>query len=375
MHIKYESLNSTGKDGQHLSVIAWKNSRDLTKEPLLKDILAIDIPINEFASAVVNIKSTILEREIITTLRDHVMWARGSRVDDITQWTVPEPYYSSHQSYFDDLKKQMLEQKEKGIKQDQYRLLTPILAETEYTIRINLRAAVKLYLYFLKLQETTELFSLFYNAADAMYSLISRLSAGLADTIIDGARFFDVNPLLESSFSYKGNSSSIGDTMSITMMMPFSMRTHLVRHRSLIIKDRFSAILHDPAIHSFCLNDEIEVQATGDKEFWKEIASNRSCWMAQYDLWKPIVDALIKEYDLGENLLPCMIKESCPFVGDVEQRIKGQDPNAPCPKFALINKQSLTNDQLESIRAQIVIEDRPVFWTDIADGFVNGGPA
>lgn len=373
MKIQYESMNRFNRKGVHLSVAAWRNSKDMTTDPTFNDVFSMDLPFNEFPSAVVKIKSTIIEREIIATLRDHLMWARSSRVDDITQFTIPEPYYSSRRNYFEQVRDNMIRMKGTGARQDQYRLLTPILAETEYTIRINLRMAAKLHLYFINLIQTTRIPELFEDAANAMHEVIVKLSCDNADVIIENTRFFDINPTFVSEFiPEKEYTGKIGDVFSITMRVPFSMRTHLVRHRGLLIKDNLRKIIESRGIYTYNLHKHVKIQVTGDVDFWKQIMSSRSCWIADYTLWKPVLDKLAV-LNLGKEILPCSLnKERCPYSGDVEQRFQEKDPNSPCPLFAVLNKRALTNDQLDAINKQYVEEERLDFWSEIIGEFKHG---
>src|SRR3970040_2386043 len=68
---------------------AWEISRPgECSEDVLK-ILAIDAPINDIPCSVLHIKSSIAEREVFASARDHVMWAKTSRVSDPTEWGIP----------------------------------------------------------------------------------------------------------------------------------------------------------------------------------------------------------------------------------------------------------------------------------------------
>ena len=81
MELEIISSNLENYDNIHLSRIAWELSRSPDDTTPLDTILSIDAPVNEVPSVVLSVQCTILEREIIASFRDRVMWARTSRVE------------------------------------------------------------------------------------------------------------------------------------------------------------------------------------------------------------------------------------------------------------------------------------------------------
>lgn len=72
--------------------------------------------------------------------------------------------------------------------------------------------------------------------------------------------------------------------------------------------------------------------------------SKRSCWIAQVDLWGPVVQGVAKELRQVHPLLgliitpPCFRRfsddyQGCKFVGINENRCEGRDPYMPCPIY------------------------------------------
>ena len=99
MKIKLISSNiNSGK--KNLSRIAWELSRSPDDATPLDTILSIDAPVNEIPSVVLSIECTILEREIFASFRDHVMWARTSRVDAPENFEIPD-YFNNIPDHVD----------------------------------------------------------------------------------------------------------------------------------------------------------------------------------------------------------------------------------------------------------------------------------
>ena len=74
------------------------------------------------------------------------MWARTSRVDAPSEFTVPD--YFKYSEIMDDvvlLKNKINADIDAGIIQDEYRLHMPICAMTSFTTRLSWRGIVKIY--------------------------------------------------------------------------------------------------------------------------------------------------------------------------------------------------------------------------------------
>ena len=133
--------------GKNLSRVAWELSRSPDDTTPLDTILSIDAPVNEIPSIVMSVQCTILEREIFASFRDHVMWARTSRVDAPSEFVVPEYFQLSEDNATIMLLKQKIKaDMDAGIIQDEYRLHMPICAMTSFTTRLSWRGLIKIYI-------------------------------------------------------------------------------------------------------------------------------------------------------------------------------------------------------------------------------------
>ena len=57
------------------SICAWDTSRP-DNDSNVSDIMALDLPVTEFARINIVIHSTMIEREIIASYRNHIMWGK-----------------------------------------------------------------------------------------------------------------------------------------------------------------------------------------------------------------------------------------------------------------------------------------------------------
>ncbi len=347
-----------------LSRRAWVNSRSIEDGTPFETILGIDAPINDFPSFVIHVESSIMVREIITSMNDHVMWARGSRVDDIIQFEVNEQLSQRQHRDVEELRSSMIDLKNQGERQDEYRLLAPVISSTSYTIRVSLRSMIKLYHYFIKLsgEMTGTAKEIFRGAATEFIAFISLvpLKGHNASKVISAYKTIDIVPALSNDSMESGQ---VGDFIVVSAEVPFSLRTHLIRHNSLHIKDNLIEFFSSPDIHKKTLNHKMNVQICASKGFWIKVLKERSCWMSHYGMWRQIMTALQHIIPQDESFLPCSGDgKACPFVGDAEQRVKGNDPNPPCPIYMEGNQTPASHEQVNEMSVMRMRDDRPHFW-------------
>jgi len=318
---------------------AWKISRPGESSEEVSKILSIDAPINDIPCAVLHITSSIAEREVFASSRDHVMWAKTSRVSDPTEWGIPLV------GNLKALHEEQLAMKASGVSQDIYRMHMPLGAITEYTIKISIRSLVKLSDYFK------------YLSIDN-----SALEKVLSDWIVEAPRPNYKLTKFMSRINSSGN-GIVGDFLIVTIKASLALRAQAVRHKQFIIKDGLEEMLLGGAFEGVSIKTEIDMQLCASIDFWKSILEKRSCWMAQYGFWSDVI-ILVQQYiPLSENMLPC--KEYCVFGKDAELRYTDKDPGSPCPKHIIINKRVITEQQLVDINKQYELEKRPQFWRKI----------
>lgn len=363
MKIAIEASN-VNKSGIHPSVIGWKNSRPDHKEIDASEILKIDLPVNEMPMATLFIESTIVEREIFASMRNHVMWAQGTRVQNVLDFEYPDCIADMYKELFEQKRSMMSGMKNIGIRQDEYRKLVPIFSNTKYTINISMRDLISVLNEFRRIEKAAFSPSAKLVFAESIEEITKLLiyQFGLSTCDINSYKPKDI--LHETSAACNG---MIGGTLVATTKLPLMLRAQVVRHRKLICRDNLMELICLDNAMELTNDSEVEMQISGLEEDWIDVVRKRSCWMAQYDLWSDLINKVESSLRLGESSLPCH-DGACPYNGDATGRLNGDDPNAPCPKHALINSIDVTPEQVEDMIGQFDSDKRPMFWeTIIAD--------
>jgi len=364
MKLKIVKINKEDGMGVPLNVRAWKYSRN-NDETSFKDVMELDLPVNEIPSIVVEIESTIIEREVLTSMRDHSMWARTSRVDDAINFKIPLilEKHIKYKEYADHAHGRMIQDKSKGARQDEYRLHMPLFALTRYTMSINLRSLVIIQKYFSHLKISAQdigLKELYHDAAGAFKFMIEQFTSD--SSFLIGIKYKEILPRVE-----KIQNGRISDFITFSGSIPFSLRTHLIRHRMIFMNDKLKEIATHSEFHTFNLKTEMSVSITSNVGFWTDIVAKRSCWLVHYSMWEQIIKVIFKflpEPELGEEILPCNGNgKSCCYEEDVKSRLQNKDPNPPCPIYLAANEIPVSKEMKQQISKQFVLDHRPIFWT------------
>lgn len=321
---------------------AWMISRP-NEENFDSSVIDLDLPVNEFKVLNISVESTILEREIFTSARNHVIWAQTSRVQNVLDFKTPD--YLPKIDVFDSFRKEMIKSS-KNNRQDDYRLGLPILSMTKYSMSISYRNLMKIGEYFKHLRLV---------AADP---IIKRV---FLESFVEISSHKNKNQTEEYSMMKTMNEYTPSEDFvfegvkSISGKINFSLRAQLVRHRNLIVRDSLiTEILNNKKLHQFRLSDEIFCSVFGTSEDIKSLVSKRSCWISNYKIWSGLIFQ-----DLPN--LPCD-SGGCPFAADVKLRSDGKDPNPPCPIYMKDNELNATTEQVDKMRKMVVVDDRPGFW-------------
>ena len=334
--------------GKNLSRVAWELSRSPDDTTPLDTILSIDAPVNEIPSIVMSVQCTILEREIFASFRDHVMWARTSRVDAPSEFVVPEYFQLSEDNATIMLLKQKIKaDMDAGIIQDEYRLHMPICAMTSFTTRLSWRGLIKIY----KLYE--------YLATINEYFVVGKAELNNKFQLHKYAgnySFVNPIPMLQENEMVSGN---IGPVVTVFQEMTIGLRAQVVRHRNYTIKDNLMEIIKSKDCWTRTLGDKIKISISAEIEFWKTVVNKRQCWIAQYGIWKDIIIAAQEYITIGEQDLPCN-KGFCPYTRDAELRHTDDDPGAPCPIHSDLTSTPIDPKYMDMVR--IEASYRPAFW-------------
>jgi|TARA_R110002020_G_scaffold20151_3_gene69034 hypothetical protein len=339
--------SSIDKSYKHLAREAWELSRSKDDETPLNRILSIDAPVNEIPSLVLNIECTIMEREIFASYRDHVMWARTSRVDNPLEFRT-DPWFYTYMDEIDSLKKEIKKQAESGVIQDEYRMLIPLCAKTSFTTRVSWRGLIKIYKHFEYLATVDDYFR---------YTVLDMQTAFGLDEFKNNYSYVNPIPMLERS---EQKSGKLGPIITVFQEMTIALRAQVVRHRNFTIKDNLFGIISEKDFWIKTLGDKIKISISAETEFWKTVINKRQCWIAQYGIWKDIIVEAQKYININEDNLPCAGGSSCPYTRDAELRHTDKDPGAPCPIHSKLHNMPIPKHKMDSVH--IEASYRPAFW-------------
>lgn len=345
----------------HSATAGWLGSRSLEQMVSAEEIAGIDASVNELPTALFYFRDMmILERELFVTPRNHVIWARTSRVDDPRLFMVPMEFRSPDH---DRLRTDMRRLADEGVHQDQWRMMLPLCALTSWTARLTFRDAVRMVRYFidvaLLVQETNRPLStrLLRTSNDIETSL--RKAFGLPHNVIANA-VVNFKPItIQSLPDYIESNSrrTLGEVTSLQMWLPIATRAQLARHREIIISDGFVHMLNCAGSEQSLIGRKVYVQAVALTTTWRTVLGKRTCWMAQADLWEPIT-TLFGGATAG---LPCA-GGACPYAEDAKQRLTGNDPGAPCPRYSNLTNTPLNDGQWEVAMGEAKTKANATMW-------------
>lgn len=360
MKINIVKLNILDNDCVHLSKRAWQHSRT-GDTSTLPEILSLNLPANEIPNAVLEVECSIIEREIIASMRDHHMWARSSRVDDPIEFEM-HPLIAEQIDFhaMAIASKDLMREAKNIARQDEYRLLMPVMALTKFTLSINLRSLILLQKFFIGVSQTKSFTTPNFPvkvSMDAAYQLgevIDKMTVGA-----NLSKYPTVNVLPEVKEMTSGRT---GGFITYSGTIGFSLRTHLIRHRMLFMNDNLLEIITSPTFDELTLESPVKVNITSSIDFWKRIVSTRSCWLTHYRMWKEIVETVSQYIDEDiENILPCS-NGQCPFSVDNNARLDDKDPNPPCPIYTNEKELLVSKRHVVNMYEQLMEDKRPEFW-------------
>ena len=343
----------------HLIRDAWRFSRPADNKSTLLDIAKIDLPVLEFAQFQVQFYVPILLREYICTARNHVVWARTSRVDDITQWPV---------FCIDAKVEQLFENCQADLQnmhQDQARMNLPLGYMTRFSASLNFRDYYNLIRLMIAEAERYE-----------GQSVISRMFQNLAYAMDDELDFLvekDVaaemmkkknKPIIGEAKWYERSQKADGNFVTIsTDNLSVALRAQLVRHRPAMVSDDLRKLFRDDAL-SLPISTGMAGAYVFKKEDARQLVTTRNCWIAQEGLWSDFLDQIRTALGEADHPLPCD-GGTCPYARDNQLRLEGKDPAPPCPKYALLYNEPLSYEHAKAAADYALTRKDTNFWLNI----------
>jgi hypothetical protein len=340
---------------------AWETSRPADTDGDMKKILSMDVPVNEFLPLHFELKAPILIREVICSFRNHNVWARSSRVDDLRTWEVWHGIDDQTMSHCRSAYARM-EDEMHGVHQDDFRRHLPLAYMTTFSFMMNFRDLVKFIIALRK-----EELDLFNEVADELVLAIWRkyptLSQWLGSAVEE--KWYKAAPLNSYPTSMMFKSTKVCDFVYIEAQIKLNLRAQLIRHRSLMVKDRLRDFFK-PEMMAATMADNIAVSLIMPVDFAEDLVRKRSCWIAQTDLWEPIVSQLLEILGKDKVMLPCD-DGKCRFIRDNDLRKMGHDPSPPCPVLAKIDKEKMSPVHAEEAKNYAARRPHTNFWMKVIE--------
>lgn len=348
VEIRFMSAGDWGCDMRN----AWLFSRPkLTMEQInSEEIAKFNSQLADFGRVHVQIVAPILFREIFVMDRTNSIWARSSRADNIDDvWPITE--YVDDDSMSEISKLALIFERSKSNKaQDQYRMGLPLGYMTSLSVYFSPRSLVRMIstMEFLAAQRQN------------VSKVAADIAAGLTDIAIriglpvlymlksiDRVPFINAIPYEQMNIE-QPKFATFGNHILMRLYTTLALRAQLIRHRNLSVVDNLSSHFNDhERIFAKTISTPIYMEVSGDKSSWEHVVGNRSCWIAQNDIWENIINEYTKAVDGGIPKLPCN-NGQCPFLLDNNLRIAGKDPNPPCPRAISLSPRSMLESKFDA---------------------------
>lgn len=348
------------------AVLGWGGSRDLDADVSIPEVAKLDASVNELPTAMFYFRDMmILERELVVTPRNHVIWARTSRVDDPRKFTVPLGFEKT--DAHNAIRYDMEQQHQLGIHQDQWRMRLPLCAQTSWTTRLSYRDAIRLCAYFVDVatavtSQNAMLALRLIHTSHSLQWLLPRAYGVTSSAVIEAVSKFKrlpIQPMVETTLGTANERMAFGNVVSVTLAMPLALRAQLVRHREITVADNLVAVLAQAGSEQLPISTPLFVQAVALASTWATVLGKRTCWMAQADLWAP----LARLYGTDVEGLPCA-DGVCPYAEDAKLRLAGKDPGAPCPRYSNLTRTPLNDGQWEAALTEANGRPNPLMWRE-----------
>lgn len=335
---------------------AWRTSRPNDAEPDFYQVLKMDVPVNEFAFFQFELTAPIAIRELICAMRNHVVWARSSRVDDLNEWplwnSIGRAGISDCAVLFDKMQSEM---KEKH--QDDFRRHLPLAYMTTFSFGMSFRDLIK---FLTALSDENK--EIFRSVKSALILAVQNKNFVLSKKIGEAVeeRWYkphDLFPEFQPS-----HDALVGSFASISLKTNLQLRSQLIRHRALQFRDGFGQFFN--GMLASPMSSSIDMQVLVPIDFAKDLICKRQCWIAQESLWRQMLDKLSAL--VGETTVPVLPCDDgiCRFKRDNDLRKQKKDPSPPCPIAARLENEKMELQEKEFAIKYSEMRSHRQFWLE-----------
>lgn len=309
---------------------AWKTSRPkFTEENLHFDRIAeMDLSINSMCIYTFEIRSSVIVRDLILSIRPIAPWAMSTRSMPINRDTIC--LSSEHLNRDDDYAKisAMFDKLEDGASRDQVRDMLPLTVSSTYTFTIDYRALIS----FCKNLEIIS--PMLYH----IYAIPMFREAGIGymefykSNVKESLKYY----LIEPNEKIKGVFTS-GNIVHTHFAMKAALASQFLRQHYSKIKIGLWNILNKEGYDELDLDQSSQIDVVGyiDVHSYSALMSIRSHWVIDWgmDMWGGIVGAYIENMSPAKfwAFIPNGNGKNDPYWADVYNRVVHEDPGVPCP--------------------------------------------
>jgi hypothetical protein len=350
---------------------AWRVSRPNHKSFEMADVMKVDVPVNELEDFILVVTAPILVREMFFTLREHVAWARTSRVDDLNEWPIYHTFAKHPEIIL--LYNMMREGMAKGEPQDHFRSALPLMYMTSFTLKISVRTLMKFRMGLVDFMQFNKLLPSMQTMWNELIKEID-YAIGLTPWKDVPKDVYGKMPVFNQSvFAVADGPSAtcVGSFVNVQLPeIPIGLRAQIVRHRPIQFVDTLAAYVNAPTAP---IASKLSMELMMSIPFAFSLVAKRNCWIAQADIWEPVVTAINQAIgaDTGMISLPCSDKLYCPYGQDNQLRFEKRDPAPPCPIWAQLAAVAPSMGQYDKIEMMKYAHARPQNVTSFWDGAID----
>lgn len=300
----------------------------------LCEILKLDTSVGELAGVVLNLTVPLLIKEVIASMRDLTVWAHTSRAGDLENvWPIHESVDSADLIGIKALAKKLEGEAKEGSSKDDLRQNLPLSYMTTFTSRFSIRSLVGLIRYF-------DYLNMHDQCGVMLGKVLNELSDKLSDVLIgigvEVGRLLEVLRAQDLCPEFSPGSSLVarGGTENyivVALQAPLALRAQIVEHRVLQLSDDLIEVMRHPMVWTLPLHHKVCMEISSTYAGWKSVIAKWNCWLAQSDLWKPVIDLVNAQIGIGRLVLPCT-DEVCPFEEECTRRLQNEATGVPCPR-------------------------------------------
>ena len=309
-------------------IAAWNTSRpnfqpgDLSFE----EIERMDLSLNSMKVYTLEIRSSVLFRDLILSLRPIQCWAQSTRSAPLDRETLRISSEFSHMKSDDRKIDEMINRFEEGEPRDKVRGLLTTSVSTVYTLTIDHRVLMAFCKSLLLLNKN--LFEL-YGAM--LLESIDGFDAFNKSTVHPIHPFVTITN--EERREYRAE--EVGSMIFGFYNMKCAMAAQFLRQHYSKIKIGYWDMIPNFFESSMSQSDTVDVAFYIDKASYERLMSMRSHWALDWstDMWGGLIGDFIKNMSTEEfwNFLPNGGGKRDPYWADVYNRVLRKDPGLPCP--------------------------------------------